>query len=58
MEFSDPVEHIASLLTDNGYDRNDGNNAWFELSGQQQQGGCGIYAISAMAIQKATSSAR
>ena len=37
MEFSDPVEHIASLLTDNGYDRNDGNNAWFELSGQQQQ---------------------
>ena len=37
MEFSNPVEHIASLLTDNGYDRNDGNNAWFELSGQQQQ---------------------
>ena len=31
------MEHIASLLTDNGYDRNDGNNAWFELSGQQQQ---------------------
>ena len=27
MEFSDPVEHIASLLTDNGYDRSDGNNA-------------------------------
>ena len=45
MEFSDPVEHIASLLTDNGYDRNDGNSAWFELSGQQRRSALGISPI-------------